>query len=276
MAIDYWPMTNNHPAEMSDLSSSLNEAVAADHLLESSRDNILALLDGTSSPVAAAAIDELVQNAEWKELNDRFFKTLAFGTGGLRGRTIGRVITSAERGVGGPNGRPEHPCVGTASMNFYNVSRAIRGMIIYLKGYLAEQGEDRKPAFVLGHDTRHFSRDFAEFCAKICNDLGCDVYLFDGPRATPEISYAIRALNADAGVVLTASHNPAHDNGFKAYFNQGAQLVEPNATGVITEVNALVSEEYDPVADQGNLHVLGTDMDRIYETDAKMLLLRPD
>ena len=276
MAIDYWPMTNNHPAEMSDLSSSLNEAVAADHLLESSRDNILALLDGTSSPVAAAAIDELVQHAEWKELNDRFFKTLAFGTGGLRGRTIGRVITSAERGVGGPNGRPEHPCVGTASMNFYNVSRAIRGMIIYLKSYLAEQGEGRKPAFVLGHDTRHFSRDFAEFCAKICNDLGCDVYLFDGPRATPEISYAIRALNADAGVVLTASHNPAHDNGFKAYFNQGAQLVEPNATGVITEVNALVSEEYDPVADQGTLHVLGADMDRIYETDAKMLLLRPD
>ncbi len=276
MAIDYWPMTNNHPAEMSDLSSSLNEAVAADHLLESSRDNILALLDGTSSPVAAAAIDELVQHAEWKELNDRFFKTLAFGTGGLRGRTIGRVITSAERGVGGPNGRPEHPCVGTASMNFYNVSRAIRGMIIYLKSYLAEQGEGRKPAFVLGHDTRHFSRDFAEFCAKICNDLGCDVYLFDGPRATPEISYAIRALNADAGVVLTASHNPAHDNGFKAYFNQGAQLVEPNATGVITEVNALVSEEYDPVFDQGTLHVLGADMDRIYETDAKMLLLRPD
>lgn len=276
MAIDYWPMTNNHPAEMSDLSSSLNEAVAADHLLESSRDNILALLDGTSSPVAAAAIDELVQHAEWKELNDRFFKTLAFGTGGLRGRTIGRVITSAEQGVGGPNGRPEHPCVGTASMNFYNVSRAIRGMIIYLKSYLAELSEDRKPAFVLGHDTRHFSRDFAEFCAKICTDLGCDVYLFDGPRATPEISYAIRALNADAGVVLTASHNPAHDNGFKAYFNQGAQLVGPNATGVITEVNAITSEDYDPVSDQGTLHVLGADMDRIYEADAKTLLLRPD
>ena len=263
---------------MSDLETSLNEAVAAGHLLESSRENILALLDGSTSPVAAKAIDELVGNTEWNELNDRFFKTLAFGTGGLRGRTIGRVVTAAEQGAGGPNERPEHPCVGTASMNFYNVSRAIRGMIIYLKRYLQEQGEDRKPAFVLGHDTRHFSRDFAEFCAKICTELGCDVHLFDGPRATPEISYAIRSLNADAGVVLTASHNPAHDNGFKAYFNQGAQLVEPNASGVIAEVNAIASEAYDPVpeTEQGTLHVLGDAMDRVYMDDSKTLLLRPE
>ena len=263
---------------MSDLQSSLSEAVAAGHLLESSLDNILALLDGTTSPVAAAAIDELVASCEWNELNDRFFKTLAFGTGGLRGRTIGRIVTAAEQGDGGPNERPEHPCVGTASMNFYNVSRAMRGMIIYLKKYLVEQGEERKPAFVLGHDTRHFSRDFAEFCAKVCTELGCDVHLFDGPRATPEISYAIRALNADAGVVLTASHNPAHDNGFKAYFNQGAQIVEPDASGIIAEVNALVSETYEVVAeaDRGTLNVLDAELDRVYMDDAKSLLLRPD
>ncbi|MGB2351295.1 MAG: phospho-sugar mutase [Akkermansiaceae bacterium] len=266
---------------MSDMQSvlkTLDHAAASGDLLESSRDNIQALLDGTTSPVAAAAISELVDNGSWQELNDRFFKTLAFGTGGLRGRTIGRVVTTAEQGAGGPNERPEHPCVGTASMNFYNVSRAIRGMIIYLKRYLAEQGIDRKPAFVFGHDTRHFSRDFAEFCAKVCSELGCDVHLFDGARATPEISFAIRALNADAGVVLTASHNPAHDNGFKAYFNQGAQLVEPNASGVIEEVNAITSEAYEvlPEEQQGALNILSTDMDRIYMDDAKSLLLRPD
>lgn len=266
---------------MSDTESvlkTLNEAVASGQLLESSRDNIHALLDGTTSPVAEAAITELVENGSWQELNDRFFKTLAFGTGGLRGRTVGRIVTKAEQGAGGPNDRPEHPCVGTASMNFYNVSRAIRGMIIYLKRYLAEQGIERKPAFVFGHDTRHFSRDFAEFCAKVCTELGCDVHLFDGARATPEISFAIRALNADAGVVLTASHNPAHDNGFKAYFNQGAQLVEPNASGVINEVNAIASEAYDalPESEQGELNILGADMDRIYMDDAKSLLLRPD
>ncbi|MGB2266594.1 MAG: phospho-sugar mutase, partial [Akkermansiaceae bacterium] len=263
---------------MQSVLKTLDHAAASGDLLESSRDNIQALLDGTTSPVAAAAISELVDNGSWQELNDRFFKTLAFGTGGLRGRTIGRVVTTAEQGAGGPNERPEHPCVGTASMNFYNVSRAIRGMIIYLKRYLAEQGIDRKPAFVFGHDTRHFSRDFAEFCAKVCSELGCDVHLFDGARATPEISFAIRALNADAGVVLTASHNPAHDNGFKAYFNQGAQLVEPNASGVIEEVNAITSEAYEvlPEEQQGALNILSTDMDRIYMDDAKSLLLRPD
>ena len=263
---------------MQSVLNTLDAAVASGDLLESSRHNIQALLDGTTSPVAAAAITELVDKGSWQELNDRFFKTLAFGTGGLRGRTIGRVVTTAEQGAGGPNERPEHPCVGTASMNFYNVSRAIRGMIIYLKRYLAEQGIDRKPAFVFGHDTRHFSRDFAKFCAKVCTELGCDVHLFDGARATPEISFAIRALNADAGVVLTASHNPAHDNGFKAYFNQGAQLVEPNASGVIKEVNAITSEAYEvlPGEEQGALNILGTDMDRIYMDDAKSLLLRPD
>ncbi len=263
---------------MSDINSSLESAVVAGHLLQSSRDNIHALLEGTTSPIAAQAITELVEAGSWEELNDRFYKTLAFGTGGLRGRTIGKVVTSAEQGGGGPNDRPEHPCVGTASMNFYNVSRAVRGMIIYLKQYLAEQGIDRKPAFVFGHDTRHFSRDFAEFCAKIGTELGCDVHLFDGPRATPQISYAIRSLNADAGVVLTASHNPAHDNGFKAYFNRGAQLVEPNATGVINEVNALTSEAYDPVPEneQGTINVLSDAMDREYMDDSKTQLLRPD
>jgi phosphoglucomutase len=263
---------------MSDIQSSLDSAVAAGHLLESSRDNIYGLLEGTTSPVAAEAIAELVDGGAWQELNDRFYKTLAFGTGGLRGRTMGRVVTRAEQGVGGPNDRPEHPCVGTASMNFYNLSRAVRGMVIYLKRYLAETGVDRKPVFVFGHDTRHFSRDFAEFCAKVCTELGCDVYLFDGPRATPEISYAIRVLNADAGVVLTASHNPAHDNGFKAYFNEGAQLVEPHATGVIVEVDAIVSESYDRLSEseQGKLNVLGDVMDRQYMDDAKTQLLRPD
>ena len=261
---------------MSDLNILLEKAVANGSLLESSKSNISSLLAGTISPVAEQSIRELMDAGEWQELNDRFYKTLAFGTGGLRGRTVGRVVTQAELGNGGPNERPEHPCVGTASMNFYNVSRAIRGMVSYLKRYLVEKGEERRPVFVLGHDTRHFSRDFAEFCAKVCMELGCDVHLFDGPRATPQISYAIRALNADAGVVLTASHNPAHDNGFKAYFNEGAQIVGVDAEGVINEVNVITSEVYEPVAEQGELHVLDAADDRVYMDDAKSLLLRPD
>ncbi|MCB1132846.1 MAG: phospho-sugar mutase, partial [Verrucomicrobiae bacterium] len=105
---------------MSDFDSALSSAVSDGRLLAAAKSNIEALLAGSTRPVTRAAIGELVAAGEWQELNDRFFKTLAFGTGGLRGRTIGRVVTQAEQGSGGPNGRPEHPCVGTATMNFYN------------------------------------------------------------------------------------------------------------------------------------------------------------
>lgn len=259
---------------MSALESSLSSAVARGDLLPSSQSHIMALLAGTTSEIAAQAIAELVDAGAWAELNDRFFKTLAFGTGGLRGRTIGRIITKAEQGMGGPNGRPQHPCVGTATMNFYNVSRAVRGLAVYAKQFA---GASRKPVLVFAHDTRHFSRDFAEFCAKVCADLGCDAYLFEGPRSTPQLSFAVRELRADAGVVLTASHNPPHDNGFKAYFNDGAQIVEPHASGIINEVNAIVSEHYDilPEDQRGTVTILGAEMDARYVDRLKTLLLRP-
>ena len=259
---------------MTSLHDSLIAAVAAGKLLESARSNIAALLAGTTSEIAPRVIDELVSAGAWDELNDRFFKTLAFGTGGLRGRTIGRVVTVAEQGVGGPNGRPEHPCVGTATMNFYNLSRAVRGLIAYAKQFA---GPARKPVLVFAHDTRHFSRDFAEFCAKVCADLGADAYLFEGARSTPQLSFAVRELRADAGVVLTASHNPAHDNGFKAYFNDGAQIVDAHADGIIREVNAIATEHYDSVleAERGVITLLGAEMDARYVALLKTLLLKP-
>lgn len=260
--------------EMNDLSAILDQAAGNGDLLESSRTNIELLLSGAASPVPAAAIGELAEAGEWQELNDRFFKTLAFGTGGLRGRTIGRVVTKVEQGEGGPNDRPEHPCAGTATMNFFNVSRAVRGMIAYVKAHV---GDGRKPRLVFAHDTRHFSRDYAEFCAKVCADLGCDAYLFEGARSTPQLSFAVRSLNADAGVVLTASHNPSHDNGFKAYFNDGAQIVEPHASAIIKEVNAIMSERYDalPESEQGSVTILGADADREYMDKLKSLLMQP-
>jgi phosphoglucomutase len=259
-------------AEMSPLNDLLTAAVADGSLLESAKSNIEALLGGTTSDIAPKAIQELVDAGAWEELNDRFFKTLAFGTGGLRGRTIGRVITRAEQGAGGPNGRPEHPCVGTATMNFYNLSRAVRGLIAYAKQFA---GPDRKPVLVFAHDTRHFSRDFAEFCAKVCADLGCDAYLFEGARSTPQLSFAVRELRADAGVVLTASHNPAHDNGFKAYFNDGAQIVDAHADGIVKEVNAITSEFYANAPERGTITLLGAEMDERYITRLKTLLLKP-
>ncbi len=263
--------------EMSDIHTQLDSAVEANALLSISRDHILSYLSGASSSVAEAAIRELIDSGDYAELNDRFYQNLAFGTGGLRGRTIGKKVTKAEQGEGGPMGRPQHPCVGTATMNFYNVGRAVRGMIAYLKHYLEQEGEQRRPKLGFAHDTRHFSRDFAEYCGKICTDLGCDAVLFDSARATPQLSFLVRELNLDAGVVLTASHNPAHDNGFKAYFMDGAQLVDEHADGVIAEVDAIVTEHYEalPEEQRGTLRIEGEQADRRYMDRLKTLLLQP-
>jgi len=254
---------------MLDLSTLLGSAVTDGKLLSASLENINKLLG--SSKFADSVIGELVKKEEWNELNDRFYKTMTFGTGGLRGRTIGKVVTTAEQGNGTKS--PEHPCVGTASMNYYNVGKAIQGMIIYLKQKVALQ-----PSIVIAHDSRFFSKEFAEYCAKVCADLGCNAYLFDGPRSTPQLSYAVRAQGADAGVVLTASHNPPHDNGFKAYFSDGAQIVEPDASGIIAEVNKLESEGYTALSEteRGKIKTLGTKEDRDYMDQLKSVLLRPD
>lgn len=262
----------------STLLSTLEQAVADGRLLADTLTNIQLLLAGTQDPVAPAAIAELAAAGEWAELNNRFYKTLAFGTGGLRGRTIGMVVAPSEQGKGGVNGRPEFPCVGTACMNYFNVGRAMRGLITYVNRFVQAEGTGRKPRIVVGHDTRHFSRDFAEYCAKIATDLGCDCALFDGPCSTPEVSFAIRELNADTGVVLTASHNPAHDNGFKAYFNDGAQLIAPHDKAVIAEVNALTGDTYEPLPkeQQGELRILGPEFDSIYIEKLKGIILRPD
>jgi len=260
---------------MSEWKSLLDAAVQNGDVSPEACGNIELYLEGTSSPVGAAAIGELLEAGEWQEIDDRFFKTMAFGTGGLRGRTVGKIVTTAEQGQGGPLDRPEHPCVGTASMNFFNLKRAMIGLVTYSRKSFTGEG---KPSIVIGHDTRHFSRDFAETCAKVCTDLGCDAYLFEAERATPQISFAIRHLRATSGVCLTASHNPSHDNGFKGYIDDGGQLVEPHATGVISEVNALKSEDYQalPEAEQGKLTILGEEMDRVYMDKLRSTLLRPD
>jgi phosphoglucomutase len=226
-------------------------------LLPSTRENIRAYLSGSDDGVATNAIEELIERNEFGELNDRFYKTLAFGTGGLRGRTIGKIVTRAERGNAPNDFPPQFPCVGTNAMNFFNIARATRGLVAYLREWKDRQspgspspGASRlplpqreragmrvQPKLVIAHDTRFFSRAFAELAAKVASDNGCDAFLFSGPRSTPELSFAVRHLRAEAGVVITASHNPPHDNGYKVYFNDGAQVIEPHASGIIAKVN---------------------------------------
>ncbi len=257
---------------MSDLTSRLQSAQSAGHLLASTVANIESTLAGATSPFVAEVIGELVAAGEWAELNDRFFKQLAFGTGGLRGRSIGKVVTKAERGTPQALDRPEFPCVGTNSMNYTNVSRATQGLVAYCKEWFAKNGLPGRPKIVVAHDTRHFSREFAELTARVAADLGCDAAVFEGPRSTPQLSFAVRHLNASAGVVVTASHNPPHDNGYKVYFSDGAQVVEPHASGIIAKVNAITSDKIES-ADKGKVQVLGAEIDDAYMARLESLLL---
>src|SRR3984893_10724677 len=174
-----------------ELSAKLDKAVRHGQLLESAAKNIHALLAGAPSDLYFRVIDELLTAGEWDELNDRFYKTLEFGTGGLRGRTIGKIVTAAERGNAAPNDRPEFPCVGTNAMNFYNVNRATRGLVAYLQQWQDQQSFSGRPKLVIAHDPRFFSREFTELTAKVASENGCDAFVFDGPHSTPELSFAV-------------------------------------------------------------------------------------
>ena len=260
---------------MSDLSTRLHSAVQSGALLQSSATNIHQMLARSESPVVQISIAELVASGAWDELNDRFFKTLAFGTGGLRGRTIGKVVTTEERGTPQALDRPQWPCVGTNAMNFYNISRATQGLVAYCREWFARNKLEGRPKIVIAHDTRHFSRDFAELTAKVATELGCDAGLFAGPRSTPQLSFAVRHTNATAGIVITASHNPPHDNGYKVYFDDGAQVVEPHASGIIAKVNAVESDVYAPLpaGERGELITLGEEIDNAYMARLETLVL---
>ncbi|MGI9087494.1 MAG: phospho-sugar mutase [Chthoniobacterales bacterium] len=255
------------------LNTTLEGAMKRGVLLDSALQNIRGLLRGSNSLVYADSIQELAQAANWDELNDRFYRTLAFGTGGLRGRTIGKIVTAAERGTPDALGRPEFPCVGTNAMNYYNIGRATRGLVAYLHDWFAAEKLPGKPKIVIAHDTRFFSKEFAALAAKIAAENGADAYVFDGPRSTPELSFAVRHLRASAGIVITASHNPPHDNGYKVYFDQGAQVVEPQASGIIAKVNAIADEAFEKSATPGAVIVLGTEIDEAYMARLETLVL---
>lgn len=235
------------PDDVEELTVKIKGAVADRRLIESSARNIRSLLAGSTTDLYFNSVNQLVDGWEWPELNDRFYQTLAFGTGGLRGRTIGKIITPAERGNAREDERPQFPCVGTNAMNFFNINRATRGLVAYLHDWNRRQQISAKPKLVIAYDPRFFSKEFAELAAIIAAENGCDACVFDGPRSVPELSFAVRYLKANAGIVITASHNPPYDNGYKVYFSDGAQVIEPHASGIIAKVNAIATESFTSV-----------------------------
>jgi len=262
---------------MSTLTERINQALSDGKLRSDAVQNIRKTLSGEEGEFAARVIGELLDANQWEELNDRFYKTLAFGTGGLRGRTIGKVVTNTERGTPNAVGRPEFPCVGTNAMNYFNVARATRGLVRYLQKWRAQKPSAGRPKIVIAHDTRHFSKEFAQLAAQTAVNLGCDGIVFSGPRSTPELSFAVRYLKADAGIVITASHNPPHDNGYKVYFDDGAQVVEPHASGIISEVNSdrMIPGSVEGSRVSGGAHIItvGEEIDRAYMERLETLVL---
>ena len=185
-----------------------------------------------------AQIRAMLDNEDKTELVDAFYQTLEFGTGGLRG-------------IMGP---------GTNRMNKYIVAMATQGFANYINKAFPEGGK----SVVVGHDCRNNGRMFAETVANIFSANGIKVYLFESLRPTPEVSFAIRHLGAVAGVNVTASHNPKEYNGYKAYWQDGAQVIAPHDTGIINEVNKVAIEDVKFEGNPDLIKIIGGEVDYDY------------
>ena len=203
-----------------------------------------------------AEVRKMLENEDKTELIEGFYKNLEFGTGGLRG-IMG---------------------VGTNRMNIYTVGAATQG----LSNYLNKNFKDLEQiSVVVGHDCRNNSRLFAEVSANIFAANGIKVYLFDDMRPTPEMSFAIRHLGCQSGIILTASHNPKEYNGYKAYWDDGAQVLAPHDKGIIDEVNKVTAEDIKGLCttvDASNplIQIIGKDVDDVYLEKIKGICIDPE
>ena len=197
-----------------------------------------------------SAVEAMIKNEDKADLIESFYKDLEFGTGGLRG------IMGA----------------GSNRMNIYTVGMATQGFANYLKICFKDK---EQISVVVCHDCRNNSRLFAETVANIFSANGIKVYLFDDLRPTPECSFAIRYLKAQAGVNITASHNPREYNGYKAYWDDGAQVLAPHDKGIIDEVNKVKVEDVKFEGNKGLIQIIGEDVDKVYLEQVKTISIDP-
>ena len=186
-----------------------------------------------------AEVKRMLDSDDKTELIDSFYKDLEFGTGGLRG------IMGA----------------GSNRMNIYTVGAATQGLANYLNKCFKDRDQI---SVVVGHDCRNNSRKFAEISAAIFSANGIKVYLFDDLRPTPEVSFAIRHLGCQSGINITASHNPREYNGYKAYWDDGAQVLAPHDTAIIEEVNKVKVSDIKFEGNQDLIQIIGEDVDKVY------------
>ena len=184
-----------------------------------------------------------------KVLEDAFYRTLEFGTGGLRG------IMGA----------------GTNRMNRYTVGMATQGLANYLKQCF----KDEEISVVISYDCRNNSQYFAEITSKVLIANGIKVYLFDGIRPTPELSFAIRHLKCNSGVMVTASHNPKEYNGYKVFWSDGGQIVEPHDVNIVGEVNKITDPQQVLISEDGKPQMIGAEVDEAYLGSVLTSLVSP-
>lgn len=220
-------------------------------LLQQVMSKAQAWLDGNYNEETKAEIRRMMDAADKTELIESFYKDLEFGTGGLRG------IMGA----------------GSNRMNIYTVGAATQGLSNYLKREFATLPQI---SVAIGHDCRNNSRLFAEISADIFSANGIKVYLFESLRPTPELSFTIRHLGCQSGIILTASHNPKEYNGYKAYWNDGAQIIAPHDVNIISEVERVTVDDIKFEGNKELIQSIGEDIDKIYLDKVKTILLSPD
>ncbi|HEU5121668.1 MAG TPA: phospho-sugar mutase, partial [Candidatus Saccharimonadales bacterium] len=184
----------------------------------------------------------LIEAGEWQKLEDAFFKTIEFGTGGRRGTTG----------------------LGSNRINKVTIGESAQALCEYAKSFDIHAPEK---GIVIAYDTRLSSPELSRYAAQVCAANGYKVYLFDSFRSTPELSFAVRHLGAAAGIVISASHNPPADNGFKAYWSDGGQLVAPHDKGVLAVAETLddiKTVDYDEAITDGTIEIIGQHVDDAY------------
>ncbi len=221
------------------------------NLLDQVKEKAKSWLEGNYDTKTKDQVKNLLENNE-QELIESFYKDLEFGTGGLRG-IMG---------------------VGTNRMNIYTVGMATQGLSNYIKKSFSTLSEIK---VAIAHDCRNNSRLFAETTAKIFAGNGFKVYLFESLRPTPELSFAIRHFACQSGVVITASHNPKEYNGYKAYWDDGGQIIEPHDKNIIDEVQNIKSvDEVIFDGDESKIESIGSEFDELYTDQIKTLSLSPE
>jgi phosphoglucomutase len=219
------------------------DAVSKSSLSDAAKENILNWLDHEKYQAYKPELEGLINEEEWKTLEDSFFRVLPFGTGGRRG-TCG---------------------VGSNRINKVTIGETVQALC----NYLQEINID-KARVAIAFDSRLTSQEYADYCSKVLAGNGVESFVFDGPRATPELSYIVREMNMDAGIVITASHNPSSDNGIKLYWSDGGQLVAPHDTNIMSHAEKITAiTESDDIT---LVHSLGVSEDEKYWKAASQFL----